>query len=227
MNCQSCADHEHSDFDIAAAIRAAIRNSFALSGTTLGLSLVAAVVTGLAGGTPASMVLVVSAAVWVLATYIGAFTTAVRAQQGKRDFAVSGAVATGALAGVSAVLVAGTFDDAAWTAAAAGAGLAAAAMQVLQSRAFHRSLRQPGELGEMARDQAVHRSPATARTWVAHLTRWAATALVFGLWVWLLGVSWWTVLVVVPGAVALQLFLARRALQGRTAEPLAAASSPG
>lgn len=207
----ACA-HEstpHHHVDVAASVAAASRRS-----TTLALAALAlAAALGLAGallepvGWPAALA---GAAGWVTSTLAASATLLLASRRGGAGPALVASAVVGALVTVAvAWWIATTGGHPLW--AAAGWTLAAASSQFAQSVAWRRTLHQPGEIGEYARDQAVHAQEAR---WPGRLAWWAVPAIGFGLWTWILGVLPATVLVVAPAAVALQFVLTRRNLTG-------------
>jgi hypothetical protein len=207
----SCA-HEgstpHRHVDVAASVAASARRSTGFASATLGLAAAVVAVAVLGAGASGWWAGAGGAAGWLAATLAG--SVALVLASGSAGRAIVAAAVASALVSVAAALwIASAGGNALW--AAAGWALAAALSQFGQSFVWRRTLHQPGEAGEFAREQAVD---AGGPPWPRRLTWWAVPALAFGLWVWLLGVLPPAVLVAAPAAVVLQLLLARRNLAG-------------
>lgn len=200
----SCDDHHH--VDVPGRVAAARRRAFTHVGVLLALTVAAGVVV-LATSHYRTGALLVGAAGWIVAAFAGALAAAMRA--GNRDTLVAGA-ATVALAvtGTAAVEVARFTDDAAISAGLGWAGTAAA-FQMLQAISWSRLLQTPGQAGEFARAQAVEGRTPTVTDWLRRLLVWLLPAVLLAVWVLLLGISWWTAPVVLVGAFAQQLAVAR------------------
>jgi len=205
----ACAHDEstpHHHVDVAASVAASTRRSFTFAALALGTAAVLLLAAALLD--PRGWVGALAAAAgWAVATAAASVTLVAAARHGTGRALVASAV-VGALATVAAAwwLAAGGIHPVWATAGWAGA---AALTQLGQSVAWDRTLRAPGPAGEYARDQAVHAAPERLPE---RLARWVVPAVAFGTWVWALGALPVAVVVIAPGAVLLQLVLARRGL---------------
>ncbi len=207
----SCA-HEgstpHHHVDVAASVAASARRSTAFAAATVGLAVATVAVAVFGAGATGWWAGAGGAAAWLAATLAGSVALVVAPGSAGRAL-VAAAVASALVSVAAALWIATVGGHALW--AAAGWALAGALSQFGQSFLWRRTLHQPGEAGEFAREQAMS---AGGNPWPRRLTWWAAPTLAFGLWVWILGTLPPAVLVAAPAAVVLQILLARRNLAG-------------
>ncbi len=202
----SCEDHHH--VDVPGLVAAAERRAFVHAGTVLALWLAAALALALATNWYSPWPLLLAVAGWVVASFAGAFAAALRSP--RRDALVVGAaVASVAVTGTAALVVALLPGDAAAPSAALGWALAAAAFQTAQAFSWKKLLHTPGEAGEFARAQAVEGAAPARLEGVRRVLVWALPALLMAVWVLLLQISWWTAPAVLVGALAQQLAVTR------------------
>lgn len=217
--CEYCDDSvPHSHEDVRGPVETSRARAKQRTVVMLTVSALAAMASGIAlfiAELPLSSALWTAATAvlgWLAATGIGVLAATRAGGTTPRGMAIGALVGAGLtpLASLGVALVARATDGQAWSAGIIAAVvwlLAGAVATAFQTRAWRRSLLEKGEIGERLRHIAVRKKGLTGR---GEVLRWALQAALVGLATALLTFLPVTVVVLVPGAVALAAWAATR-----------------